>query len=143
MLHNSTGRTPKAYDLPAYKAEKFRFSPMHLVVAVLSTARNMTYLFMQLSSTVLVVPIVKIVSAAMHCVEDEDCRHDLRVTCLGPGSALGSIGGQRWGSSIDDRPEAWGDTSPQSEGGWPETWPGLGARFCARRAACAHGPLIA
>jgi len=61
-----------AYDLPAYKAEKFRFSPMHLVVAVLSTARNMTYLFMQLSSTVLVVPIVKIVSAAMHCVEDED-----------------------------------------------------------------------
>lgn len=62
----------RAYDLPMYKAERLSFAPAHLLVKLLSSVRNFTYLVMQLGSTVLVVPIVQIIAGAAHCSESAD-----------------------------------------------------------------------
>mmetsp|Transcript_59003 Transcript_59003/g.170592 ORF Transcript_59003/g.170592 Transcript_59003/m.170592 type:complete len:936 (+) Transcript_59003:64-2871(+) len=65
------GLVAKAYDLPLYKAEKLSIAPGHLLVKFLSAARGFVYLFAQLCSTVLVVPMMTALASSLHCVEHE------------------------------------------------------------------------
>mmetsp|Transcript_98176 Transcript_98176/g.283233 ORF Transcript_98176/g.283233 Transcript_98176/m.283233 type:complete len:991 (+) Transcript_98176:71-3043(+) len=59
----------KGYNWQRYRDERYSFGPAHLLVKLTTTMRTATYLFMQLCSTVLVVPMMKAVANAVHCID--------------------------------------------------------------------------